>query len=665
MASNNYSNELRAIEKLKKKRDFIGMCEKLIHVMADLKRDTENSYQKVYEKLDSHVQFCLSNDLDVELKRCLYSYMATLHRIYKNKDKCLEYWRNYWLNTAITRELDEDEIFCDMLDDFTLDLYRIEEHEEILVILNEVQAKIETQNFPRKKEYAQILHHKGKSLRFLERNDEALTELKRCLKIMKKFYNPNDFEITIVCENIGMAQSGIGQHDQALKTFQNLFDTRTKNYKTDSNQLAMRLSLHWHIGQEHFYLKNYEKAVEILRHPYFDSTFKEALKIHAETTTRIQNCIDECYKAMNKTNPEARIFLDEKLKPKLLESERLLAKGDKFMEDGKFQRAIQHFQKGTNMRIELLDGKPDSSMKLLQFYSDMGICHEKLEKYNEAIEFYQKALTEFKNCDGYSPGLQNIADIYVSISQCYFNIRYYEECVDYAREGKQISLDDKDMICNLYNIGQAYFKMSQFGQAFMKFQQVKNLCLKLPEVNEEFMQYRINAFWQMAWCKFAKREYEASLKLLKDCLKQSNASLDFNYKVQVKYKIITLEAFCLRKLERIRETLQLSEKTMIKLEEDPNAGSATGEIVHLLFNAVLCSRGPSINMLLGLDDPRNDPVVPYEIVPHDEDVHAFLNTVKVTKFPFKNKNQAHGYARYRSSVHICQFLREKSGNRAL
>ena len=121
MASNNYSNELRAIEKLKKKRDFVGMCEKLIYVIGDLKSDAVNSNPKLYEKLDSHVEFCLASILDAEIRRCLYSYMATLHRIYKNKEKCLDHWRHYWLNTAITRELDISKysVICLMISHLT------------------------------------------------------------------------------------------------------------------------------------------------------------------------------------------------------------------------------------------------------------------------------------------------------------------------------------------------------------------------------------------------------------------------------------------------------------------------------------------------------------------------------------------------------------------
>ena len=66
MASNNYSNEFKAIEKLRKKRDYISMYEKLLYVIIDLKEsETLKDNDEVYEKVKSHVDFCFTFDLHV------------------------------------------------------------------------------------------------------------------------------------------------------------------------------------------------------------------------------------------------------------------------------------------------------------------------------------------------------------------------------------------------------------------------------------------------------------------------------------------------------------------------------------------------------------------------------------------------------------------------
>ena len=328
------------------------------------------------------------------------------------------------------------------------------------------------------------------------------------------------------------------------------------------------------------------------------------------------------------------------------------------------------------MRKELLNDNniPGSSRPLLHYYLNMAICHKNLMNYTEAIEFYKNAQIELENCAENSlkvvrhPGQpKDTSGFYDPIAHCYLKICYYEESLEYAREGKQRSTKPRDLISNLFNIAKGYFGLRQYGPAFVKFKEVIYQCQKIQNLDRVLKYLISKAYLGMAKCQYMKRNYKEALLFLKECLKHSSTSDDEEFKIQMKYKVKSFEAVCLRKLNKSGEAFELAHKTILEMQIDTQFGHHRPqplEMYSLLLNNVLCGVNEEnteayLHMVLSLVDPENPPIVPYRYLLHDEDVHTFLNIVKVTKLPFVNVEQSHGYARYRSSTHICQFFLEK------
>ena len=662
--SNDYKNELKTLEMAKEKRNYFILASLLIDLIEKFRYEifyeevTKSTSDLVYERISGYSELCLKSNLHSQLARQLHSNMAAVHGLFKHKEKCVDYWQKYWELEIkiISRKICLTEDFSETLGDYSLNMRWFEKLDQALETLNEVQAKFESQNMPRGQEYADLLHEKGKLLKSAKRFDEALKALKRSLKIMKKVSHPNSFEITMVCEQIGMTQSELKQHDQALKTFLNLYENRTKHFKTDKGQMSMRLHLHFHIGQEYYFLKDYDKATEMLRKPLHDSDFTKACKDDAHNIVeKIQDLIDDCYKTRNRGNPEQRVFFDSEDFELMDEHSRLNKEGKTLMALKKYQEAIELFQKADLIRAKVYQGKPDPSKILFIYYNNVAKCYEKLHEWIKSLALYEKALHEFENCQDFVHKIDKITKSHIleSIANCYFYLGNYEDCINYSRQGKQSTENVVGLMKHEYNIGWSYFKLGRYRQAFMKFQQVNYLTqIKTGDyLSKAQFEHISPSYLQMARCKFAQRKYDEATKFI---TKSWNIALRRD-----EIKIPSLEAQLLRKLNKIEESLETIDKTFDKYYSDDIYERASEELNPLMLNYVLC-KGQAyqsyLRELLALEDIHETPIVPYNHLVHEEDIYDFLNTVKRSSILPCSSSK-----RYISSVHICHFFRKKIG----
>ena len=321
-----YSVALQEMETFKRKDKLFEMADVLSKTISKLTQDVvlkgaieEN--RKVFGKVEQFCEYFLGCNhwmIDSNMKCAMYPYMATLYRMYGQKENCIDYWQKYWYTSDFASEFTlEFGLFANCINNFTTDMKVINEFDRLLSTLEELQGRIQKLNLPRNKIFAQILYHKGVILRELGRNEESLKQLKLSFKSMKKTREPTDTYISKVCMEIGITQSALKRHEEAIKTFETLLGNRTKHYLRDKKQMELRLQLYLLMGEEYITLKNYKEALKTLRGPFRDSEYDEGLRYFHELGTKMQNRADYCLRA-HKADPDKTDSEPLREEPKLI-----------------------------------------------------------------------------------------------------------------------------------------------------------------------------------------------------------------------------------------------------------------------------------------------------------------------------------------------------------
>ncbi|MES0489881.1 MAG: CHAT domain-containing protein [Leptospirales bacterium] len=177
-----------------------------------------------------------------------------------------------------------------------------------------------------------------------------------------------------------------GLHQKSLEAYEELL------YYYDDKSLKSAEILN-QIGLRHYYLKNYEEAIEafeeslfLYRNPYPDKNqnyFEEIAVVLLNSGV--------AYEAAGKTK-QATLAIEESLKMSI-------EKGNLSNAEDSFSFLTDIFQNefNTEKLISLMEkmiplySKPDKQKELSNLYNNIGIKQYSLERYEQAIEYYEKA----------------------------------------------------------------------------------------------------------------------------------------------------------------------------------------------------------------------------------------------------------------------------------
>jgi tetratricopeptide (TPR) repeat protein len=147
----------------------------------------------------------------------------------------------------------------------------------------------------------------------------------------------------------------------------------------------------------------------------------------------------------------------------LMRLNRLLAEAETAYQSADYTLALEKLQAGLKKASEVDDQRYRS-----QFLSDLGVVHETLEHDQQALNYYQQALSikrQLVDKQAESQILTHIASIYTKLKQYQTALSYYQQAIDIQRQ-----LDDKNGLGNnLSNLGGIYAYLGQYQPALKHF----------------------------------------------------------------------------------------------------------------------------------------------------------------------------------------------------
>ena len=163
--------------------------------------------------------------------------------------------------------------------------------------------------------------------------------------------------------------------------------------------------------------------------------------------------------------------------------------GEAFTIEEKYDDAILFFQKA-------ITEKRNNNYLDYSIYTLAGI-YEKTSDYKKAVEFYDMLLTYYKNSPLY-------ASAQIRIGYCYFKLKDYENSIIELSNPVVESLSSEKKAEALYMLGNSFFRTGEYDKAQTTFEDILKKYPGVPFIRE--------ISYSLAWCYFQKNQYNDAYK---------------------------------------------------------------------------------------------------------------------------------------------------------
>ena len=714
-SSLNYVNQIRDLEKAQRKRDYKSMRHHFLEILNGLLKDPDvpEKHRNVYERMDHYFEVLWSNKW-LSAASSLAS-MGNLHGRFRNECKSLKYYEKYWQRTSASfnggkyKEVFKCTTFTDQAYTYTKHMHEFGKDELALTTLSGTLEIFEQRNLPRKEEYSKLTHCKGKSLYNLHNYAEALKVFKRGLKLMKNNCGSEDPMISDICHDLGLAHSKVGNHEAAIEYLTKVLKAKTKNYEKDISEKLLRMNLSFEIADDFFRHGNHAKCLEHLmefKKLYklkFANTFLDKAKIVSEQ-------FDKCYEALNLDDIDPFLYHPNQKKMNQ-EADELLENFKQYSCKYQFEKAINIAFKAKDIKTEVYRGKipPAKVIEIHYLIADsfQRIKTQRGENHHcEIHENLQIALDEYERYkqhfdEDHIVKAKQIPTMLLMKAICYSNEEYHDECIDYAK--KAFGLTKVDMMHesdqrNFYLIGNSYLYTRRYGEALVYLNRVKNILgQSRVDRNDDDLLYYCSTLILIAKCRIARKEYDDAMKSLDEANELSSKATKSSIMNEIRAKATLDMIKCMRKQNRSMEAGALMGMANMALTEAARTAQVFVRFrearAELALYAILCSAQVAcerleiecgrelkevivsqinekfqthLKMLYDMKvQEGEEPMLALVSLAMrnsilDEDVHELLHILKKNTSMPEYRLHRFGFERYRSSAHICQFIREKT-----
>ncbi|SRR6266498_1485964 len=171
---------------------------------------------------------------------------------------------------------------------------------------------------------------------------------------------------------------------------------------------------------------------------------------------------------------------------------------------GKYDEAIEYSQKA----IQVLS---DNDPGLTYLYESMASNHMSLKQYPEAVKYFSKVLE-------LDPDFEHKDEIYLKLADCYRNLtndRMAIESYNKILELKQITDKREDLAWLYARIAHSYFRLEQYEQSLSVTQEALRKKSKSSADKAELRGYLTNNYYELGHYLEAAREGEKTLKIVR------------------------------------------------------------------------------------------------------------------------------------------------------
>ena len=145
---------------------------------------------------------------------------------------------------------------------------------------------------------------------------------------------------------------------------------------------------------------------------------------------------------------------------------------------GKYDQALEYYQKALAIRLKKLGADHPN---VADYYNNIAIVYNNQGKHDQALEYYQKALAIYLKKLGVNH--PNVASCYNNIAAVYNYQGKYDQALEYSKKAlkirlKKLGVDHPDVAFCYNNIANVYAKQDKYDQALEYHQKALAIFLK-------------------------------------------------------------------------------------------------------------------------------------------------------------------------------------------
>ncbi|CAF3032374.1 unnamed protein product [Rotaria sp. Silwood2] len=151
-------------------------------------------------------------------------------------------------------------------------------------------------------------------------------------------------------------------------------------------------------------------------------------------------------------------------------------------------------------------------------YNALGDCYNELNKHDRAIEYYQKAITAYKQPN--AQNLRSLAMAYVSMGSAHYDINDQDKVIEYYRMALDLQLknlepDDPDLIVTYWYLASYYEDREDYTAALTYL--IPKLTIQ-EKVLSSFDLELADAYHDVGTIYFFNKQYQCAVKLYEKSL---------------------------------------------------------------------------------------------------------------------------------------------------
>ncbi|CAF4139261.1 unnamed protein product [Rotaria sp. Silwood2] len=308
-------------------------------------------------------------------------------------------------------------------------------------------------------------------------NENSLENYKKVLEIELQSLHHLHPNLASVYNNIALLNSQIGNYNDAWTYYTKALEIELKSlpsnhYKigTTYNNIAL---LHVSTNNQVEALEYYEKALNI---------FLVSLQPdHSNIGSIYYNMGDTSYKigdsnrAMDYFKQALQIQIKSLLKDHIDLAKTWNGIAVIYCEKNNYIDALEHCQRALDIQLKSL---PIDHPDLAGTYFNMGTINSKLDRHNEALNYYLSSLKIFK--DDYP----NLAVLYSHAGKTYLLLNNYQQTIQYYKKAletqlKMSSIINDELAIIYKGLGLIYNKQGQYVESIKNYKQALEIQFKL------------------------------------------------------------------------------------------------------------------------------------------------------------------------------------------
>ncbi|MBD3286303.1 tetratricopeptide repeat protein [candidate division WOR-3 bacterium] len=289
--------------------------------------------------------------------------------------------------------------------------------------------------------------------------EKALEYEKKTLDIKLKTLGPKDPSVAISYGWLASIYRKLDDNERALEYSKKELDINLKVFGPEHPRVALD---YYSIGGFHISLGNYQKALEYL-----------------------QKSLDISLKSFGTQGMYAGMIYSYGTGGSVSLTDALIEDiGQVYMEMGAYDKALKHFQRALNIRLEAIG---EDNPRIATSYLSIGKAYQEQGELDSALVYYKKSIEVFEESRGRLKSeelrvsyTETVTDRYESIISLLLDMQRYEEAFEYMERSKSASL--KKELDETYDI--------DFGQGTIqeKIEEARRLATKTNVLESQLIE---------------------------------------------------------------------------------------------------------------------------------------------------------------------------------